>query len=337
MEDKVLFLTHEQFSHAHDTFFNGCIEHFGAQNVFDYPCVEKNHSDYIIHGHSYAWWCINDIGHITSLSLEQWAHEINNGVIKYIVASSRGSGIENLKLLIPLITDSALKKACFIFLEEEEDAGFEVHRWCIEHLKPVYDKIDIHYKVDYIKGRVASYNKILPFYLSAPTGKILHEIGSVKPFDERKIDICYIAGNSHPNRLKYFDLLKSINRGNNVILFGEHKYSLHDYFNVINDSKIFISVRGNGWSNTRNVEGPSCGAALFSEKLQIEIPNDYVDGKSAIFFNESNLVSSLNEMLDSPKKLKTLAQNSIDHCLKNHTSFARAKQMVFDAKKIKRW
>lgn len=337
MKNCALFLTHEQVSHAHDTFFNGMCKVLGNNSVFDYPCVEKNHSDYRKHGHTYAWWCLNDVGHITSISLSDWASEINSGKIKYVIASNRGIGVENLKLLIPMISDDALRQTCIIFLEEEEDPGFSMHQWFVEHLKPVYDKVDIHYKVDYIKNKVCPYDKIYPFYLSAPGDKILADIGQVKPFSERTIDVCYIAGNSHKNREKYFNVLKHLGVGNNIIEFGAHKYSLKEYFNIINDSKIFISVRGNGWSNTRNVEGPFCGAALFTEQLDITIPNDYIDGVSAIFFNENTLLPRLETILKSPAKLQKLARASHDHCAQNHTSESRAKQMISLAAKVKGW
>jgi len=335
--NNALFLVHDQVSHAYDTFFDGMKLLFGNNSVFEYPCVEKYHSNYSNSGHSYGWWCYNDIKHVTSISLNDWAKEINDGKIKYIIASNRGYALENLKLLIPMLTDNAIRNTCTVFLEEEEDPGFNFHYWFIEHLKPIYEKIDIHYKVDYIRNKVGSYDNIHPFYLSAPSEKILKEIGKVKPFCERSIDVCYVAGNSHKNRERYFDILKNINVGNNVIEFGAHKYSLKEYFNIINDSKIFISVRGNGWSNTRNVEGPFCGAALFTEQLEISIPNDYINKKNAVFFNEETLLPLLNEYLSNTTKLSKLAKASHTYCMENHTSLARANQLVDLANKIKGW
>jgi hypothetical protein len=332
---KALFLTHDQVSHAHDTFFNGMMSVLGKSNVFDYPCVQKNHSDYFDEGHTYAWWCYNNLEHITSLSLDDWAKEINKKNIKYVFVSNRGYAIENLKLLIPKIKEDSFRYCTFVFLEEEEDPGFDAHRWFIEHLKPVYDRIDIHYKVDYILNKVCSYEKIYPFYLSAPYEKIIKEIKNIKPFKDRRYDVCFIAGNSHKNREKYFNILKRLKSGNNIIEFGAHKYSLNEYFNLINDSKIFISVRGNGWSNTRNVEGPICGAALFSEELEIKIPNDYINYENAIFFNENTILSLLEKYINS-SDLEILAKKSMEYCINNHTSVARAKQFIELSERIKK-
>lgn len=330
--NNILFLNHEQVCHAHDTFLNGCIELFGSEHVFEYPCYSKTHSDFQSHGHSYAWWCFNDLKHITSYSEDLWISCIKNKEIQYLVGNNRQ--IDTFISFLEKIDNESLKSIGIIFLEEEEDPGFNHHFWCLEKLKHVYHKIDIHYKVDYIENRVGNYSKIRPFYLSVPENKILKEINTVKPFAEREVDICYIVGNSHPNRQYYFNLLKEV-KGNNIIEFGTHKYNLNQYFNTINNSKIFISVRGNGWSNTRNVEGPFCGAALFTESLDITIPNDYIDGHSAIFFNNENLIEKLNFYLENPKKLNSLAKKSRIHCLNYHTSVVRAKQMVNDIKNIK--
>lgn len=333
MYNNILFLSQEQVSHAYDTFFNGCMEFFGKNNVFDSPVIMKHHTDFR-HSHSYAWWCYNDTGHILSLSLDDWAEQINMGKIKYIVGSNRE--IKNFKYLLSLINENVFKDICTIFIEEEEDPGFDVHRQCLESLKDVYNKVDIHYKVDYIKNRVGTYDKIMPFYLSCPEDKIISEIGAVKAFSKREIDICYIVGASHPNRKKYYDIIKNA-QGNNIIEYGTHNYNINEYFNTINNSKIFISVRGNGWSNTRNVEGPACGAALFSESLDIVVPFDYKDGVSAVMFNESNILEKLNEYVGNPKKLEKLAKSSVAHYKKNQSSVSRARQMTEHAAKIKGW
>src|SRR6266702_1569648 len=171
MMDKILFLGHEQVSHAYDTFFDGCINIFGIQNIFEYPILEKYHQDHIynaITGHDdiqpvYGWWCKNTIPHNIQLSLIEWSKKINNLEIKYIIGSNRS--INNFIQLLSLINNNILHQVCVIFLEEEEDKGFELHRRYVEQLRQVYNKIDIHYKVDYILKSVCSYYKIYPFYM----------------------------------------------------------------------------------------------------------------------------------------------------------------------------
>ncbi len=341
MLDKILLLSDIQVSHAYDTFVDGCITIFGKENIFEYPYTQKYHSNHTTEQHPYAWWCYNDLEHFNNLSLDSWADEINNGNIRYIVATNRETGLNNLLYIIPRLNADIFKKICIIFLEEEEDHGFELHRYYIEKLAPIYNHIDIHYRADYMTKRVCSYDKIMPFYLSGPTQKILNEIGTIKQYNEREIDICFMAGSSHPNRKRYFDILKKYKLGNNIIEFGNyvgtHTRSINEYFNIINNAKIFISCRGNGWGNTRNVEGPLCGAALFTETLDIVMPFDYKDGESAIFFNEINIIDKLNYYMNNKNLLYELAKYSNKHALEYHTSTERVKQMIAHTHKVKEW
>ena len=127
--------------------------------------------------------------------------------------------------------------------------------------------------------------------------------------------------------------------GNNI-LFCDRDNSLcglKDYFNYLNNSKIAISVRGGEYSNTRNIEGPYLGCALFTQKLEIEIVNDYVDNHSAIFFDETNLIKKLTEYINDQDKLKSLCENSRNHCLQYHTTESRASYYLNKIKNIKNW
>jgi hypothetical protein len=339
----ILFFGHKQVSHALDTFFDGCINVFGKPNVYEYPILEKHHgaSDYkSFEQHTdiqpvYGWWCRNSIPFVEEFSISEWAQKINNLEIKYVVGSNRA--IENFIELLSLIKIESIPHVCIVFIEEDHDLGFELHRNNVESLIPFWNKIDIYYKTDFVKNSICSYDKIKPFYISVRQDKILKEIGEIKSFSEREIDICYLVGASHPNRKMYYDIIKSFKFGTNIIEFGAHKYSLNQYLNIINNSKIFISVRGNELSNTRNIEGPFCGAALFTENINMELPFDYEDGKSAIFYNKNNILNLLTKYISNPKELENLADGSRKHCLNFHTSTKRAEQFLFTAKQLKGW
>lgn len=229
----ILFLGHKQVSHALDTFFDGCINIFGEPNVYEYPILEKHHGIGNYNSSEqhtdiqpvYGWWCRNSIPFVEEFSIPEWAQKINNLEIKYVVGSNRA--IENFIELLKLIKIESMLHVCVAFVEEDHDLGFELHRNNVERLMPVWDKIDIYYKTDFVRNSVCSYSKIKPFYISVPQNKVLKEIGKIKLFSERKIDVCYLVGASHPNRKMYYDLIKSFKFGNNIIEFGTHKYSLN--------------------------------------------------------------------------------------------------------------
>lgn len=343
MIDNILFLGHPQVSHALDTFFDGCLKVFGQANVYEYPILEKHHcvdnyDSFNLHTDIqpvYGWWCKNNMAFKEEFYLDEWAKKINNREIRYIVGSNRA--MDNFIELLGLIEAESLQHICVVFVEEEHDLDFELHKANVNMLMPVWDKIDIYYRMDFVRGSVCPSDKIKPFYMSAREDKILEEIGFVKPFDDREFDVCYLVGPNHPNRRMYYDIINELKVGSNLIEFGTHNYSLNQYLNVINNSKIFVSVRGNELSNTRNIEGPFCGSALFTENIGIELPFDYEDGKSAIYYDSFNVLELLTSYVLNQEKLRHLASKSRQHCLGFHTSTRRAEQLLAEAKKIKGW
>lgn len=336
---KALFLAEHQVSHTHDTLFNAIYKYLGGENTHDYPCYPKYHTNHKLPGDQYSWWCFTENKHTLSLTLENWAELINNGSVRWIFCSNRGEAPKNLFKLISMIDEKMFRDICITFIEEEHDLGFDLHRKNVEMLMPIWDKIDIYFRMDYVKESVCNYEKIIPLYLCAPTDKLNQEVNfKIKNFEEREYDVCYMVGSSHPNRKLYYEILKNnLKLGNNIIEYGNHKYSLTDYFNVINNSKIFISVRGNEYHNTRNIEGPYLGAGLFCESLPTTVPYDYQDGISCVYYNSNNIIDLLIHYLNDKDKLKSLSLNSKKHCDLYHTDFARASQFFELAKKIKGW
>ncbi len=336
---RALFLGDPTVSHTFDTFYHGMCELLGKTFVHDYPCYPKYHTNHKIPGDKYSWWCYTDNNENTlSLTLDGWADEINNGKIKYIFFTNRGSGPEHLFVLLSLIKTDVFKDICITFIEEEHDLDFSMHKSNVAKLMPFWDKIDIYYRMDFIQDKVFADKKIYPLYIGMPENKMALEVDNIKSFYNKKYDICYMVGASHPNRKKYYDILKSAELpGNNIIEYGDHKYSINNYFNIINDSKIFISVRGAEYHNTRNIEGPYLGAALFSEHLPTTVPFDYTHGESCIYFNEDNLIQQLKWHLQNLNVLNKLADNGKAHCSSYHTTLARAEQFVITATDVKGW
>ncbi|MBX3465401.1 MAG: glycosyltransferase family 1 protein [Planctomycetes bacterium] len=58
-----------------------------------------------------------------------------------------------------------------------------------------------------------------------------------------------------------------------------------DYLRRLASSRVAVSARGAGFDTLRYWEVPACGAMLLSERPTIEIPDDFEDGRSAVFFD----------------------------------------------------
>lgn len=372
MSDKVMFIGDPNPSHAIDTFFHGICEVLGEENVYEFPPEIKYHSNYTLD--PYNFWTVKNSkttsleGHIRGYQFYvdvfnnpdsgfKYIFCVNRPHLESVYSTRRYPSLYTLVQLLNDIKPERFKDIAIIFMEEEGDPFLYGHNeiyikyfqnptipqsnGSMKQYPSVFEKIDLWLKVDFIRKYVKYPEKVFPLYISAPEDKLLKMVDNkILPFEERKYDVCFISGIHHQDRIKYYDILNSQLKVGNNILFCDRDNSLcglKDYFNYLNNSKIAISVRGGEYSNTRNIEGPYLGCALFTQKLEIEIVNDYVDNHSAIFFDETNLIKKLTEYINDQDKLKSLCENSRNHCLQYHTTESRASYYLNKIKNIKNW
>jgi hypothetical protein len=107
------------------------------------------------------------------------------------------------------------------------------------------------------------------------------------------------------------------------------------YMEIIAKSWMSISCRGIGFDTYRFWEILYAGAVLVSEEPKIVIPNNFTDGKNAIFFSSSKeLCKKLDYYIGNHDVLKAIARNGREHLLKYHTPVARAKYIINELKNI---
>lgn len=372
--EKVLFLGDPSPNHGIDTFFHGLCEVFGDANVHQFPIEVKFNSDY--NYDPYNFWTVKNTPTDNQSPYVYWNHydwvrEFNNpnSEFKYIICVfqptldnwmyRRYPAVYSLCNLLRDINPDNLKNICVSFIEDSGDPEWHATKQYIDFFnnpkipnfsiygdiiystrQPILNNIDVWLKNDFNFDKNPLPDKIFPFYISAPSDKLLNAVDcKIKSFDEKEIDVLYLVGNSHPDRIKYYNILKdNLKIGNNIIHCGLTLTSnLKEYFQLINNSKIIISIRGSEPQNCRNVEGPFFGAALFSQELNYNIPNPYIHGESCIYFNETNLIEQLNYYITNKDKLKELMENSHIHCLTYHTTKSRAEQFKNLAKIKKGW
>ena len=94
-------------------------------------------------------------------------------------------------------------------------------------------------------------------------------------------------------------------------------------------SNIGLSFRGVGYDTGRYWEVPMLGKCLMAQRTPLWIPNDFVDGESALFF------SSIVEMREKFKKYYTksdewmeIARNGQKKFLKFHTPEKRVSYLL---------
>lgn len=90
-------------------------------------------------------------------------------------------------------------------------------------------------------------------------------------------------------------------------------------------SQVGINAAGAGWDCARYWEILAAGALLFTQKLEIVIPNPLIHGQHCLEFNSlDEFDSRLDELLTKPHVIPEIARAGYEHVQQFHTSSARA-------------
>jgi len=107
------------------------------------------------------------------------------------------------------------------------------------------------------------------------------------------------------------------------------RFTQDEYRARLRTSLIGLSLFGNGFDTVRYWELPAHGVMLLAERPPIEIPNNFVDGESAVFFDDlAGLEERLAYCLTHPDEALRIAQAGHLHWQKHHTTRARAADLL---------
>lgn len=178
----------------------------------------------------------------------------------------------------------------------------------------------------------------------------------------RDIDVSYVARISHPKRRQAVELLRHASgirfqggvyaeaedrqsklvsgfprfllhfKGNPVVTAAQRgtKLSPAEYYALLGRSKMALSVRGGGFDTLRYWEIVASGALLLSEQPDIEIPNNFVHGKHALFFRPdlSDLVDLVRTYASDAQACAAMAAAGHKYLLQHHTCERRAEYFL---------
>ncbi len=90
-----------------------------------------------------------------------------------------------------------------------------------------------------------------------------------------------------------------------------------------------LNLFGLGFDTVRYWELPAHGCLLFSERSPLRIPDNFVDGESAVFFDEpASFLEKLRWIIASPADAARIADAGRQHFLTHHTHAERARQLL---------
>jgi len=142
---------------------------------------------------------------------------------------------------------------------------------------------------------------------------------------ERDIPVSFVVRPTVELRLWCAELLR---RQGYTVLVGAD-IPREQFCWILNRSKIAVSVRGVAWDTFRYWEIPYQGALLLSERLPILIPDNFVDGESAVFFDgPKDMLDKIEALLGDEDRLNRIAENGRRLARQKHTSLARARYVL---------
>ena len=353
---RILYLTDSAPDYLADLLYVGLCRTLGAERVVDYPYKAVYHDP--LHRVHYV---PQILGH--SYREEEVAAELRDKQFDLAILSSpRRGAITAWESLLrcgampPLILvdgedDATLRREmfhryqCALYFKREyrlhRDAGVcdRVRRWSTWWTDTVFSQR----------------THPLPFAVSLETFPTV-------PALQRDVDVSYAARGSHPKRRQVVEMLchasgirfqggvytaaedrQSITlngfprflmklKGDPAVTAAQRgvKLSPAEYHALLGRSKMALSIRGGGFDTLRYWEIVASGTLLLSEQPDIEIPNNFVHGKHALFFRPdlSDLLELVRYYASHDVEREAIARAGHDHLLKFHTCERRAAQFL---------
>ncbi|WP_423792414.1 glycosyltransferase family protein [Methanocaldococcus indicus] len=116
----------------------------------------------------------------------------------------------------------------------------------------------------------------------------------LKNIKKKDYDVSFIATPNTKERKIIFSILTELEKEYDIKCYtNKGSLRFEDYLKIIASSKISINTYGYGVDTFRYYEIPYLKTMLLTKKPIIEIPNNFINGKSAVFYNNVNEIRDL--------------------------------------------
>lgn len=314
---KILFCTYSYPDYGLDTIFAGLCEVLGSENVFDYPTKPTLHG---AQANSFANYPLHH-NFPSPTSDELKLEMLRQGTFDVILIGCRTDSAfwngrrEHLPAENPKISDpiqSASVKIPTFLIDQSDYCSTDYVAELIKRFHALK-----YFKREYLR------NQKYPDYI-APLSFSYTPNTDVLSVDTPRSNDIFWAGRGYRNRSPYLEILTEVTKNN----FSD-KCSQSEYIQKMLSSKIGLSLKGYGNDTVRYYEIPAHGTMLFSEKLDIMIENDFVDGKTAVFFDSpEEMKEKLEYFINNPSKIERIRIAGHKWFTKFHASRSRAEQLI---------
>ncbi|CAB1073866.1 hypothetical protein D1AOALGA4SA_1980 [Olavius algarvensis Delta 1 endosymbiont] len=306
---RLLVITHDHSDYGMDTLFDGLCRVLGKQNVIEFPWKPVLHGQNQPAAHNYP--CT--FNHPAEpMTVEEIVDEIMDDRFDVILYA------DVVQLAYPQeirrIMDAARHLPVALY-----DPWDNSHTPVDIVLKYIGRKsFDICFKREMLSNVDYGPNAF-PMPFSYPAERINNRIKK-----NRKVDVFWAGKREWGLRPLYLRRIEQLlNRK-----FDE-TYDQAQYIELLQQSRLGLSFFGCGFDTVRYWEIPAHGGMLLAESPPIRIPYNFIDGESAVFFEDlPELEEKLIYYLAQPEKAARIASAGHKHYLKYHTTTARARQLL---------
>ena len=307
---RILFILNERIHYGLDIVFDGLFQLLGGDNVVDFPYKDSLHGNPPDDFRYYP--CTFDFpGH--RLTEEEIIAQLQAG--KFDVVLYGDSEEEVPRPFARQLIEAAGNTPLFLFdaLDDCANRRETLEAYLGRKCQGFFKREMLHC-VDYGP-------ETAPMPFAYPDLRVLseEEINIERPYD------FFWAGHwkSYLRRPYLEHLEKALSTDLRTV------FSPEEYNQRLTQSRIGINCFGFGFDTVRYWEIPAHGGMLLSERLPIRIPNNFEDGKHAVFFDDlGELEEKLRYYCAHPKESRRIALAGYQHLKQYHTSSARARQLL---------
>lgn len=185
-----------------------------------------------------------------------------------------------------------------------------------DRILPFFERAKVYFKREMFQGRNYPPN-VKPLQFAAVPG-------GPSPRRERVLPVFFMGNMSDPIRQDIVGVLRSMDL---PAVLG--RIPKAEYDALLSSSRMGVSAKGAGWDTYRYWEIPYSGCLLLSQRLPLTVPDNFVDGREAVFFGDTaELRKKMKALLDAPEEVRTIADAGQKASNSRHLSVHRAKAVL---------
>lgn len=317
----VLFIGSSKYDYLQDLTYSGLVKVLGRRSVVEAKTVFRYHFPL----KKYP----KDLGY-DGIDLSFLTKNTSGKFDLILVASAKPDCFELYEKLLPTLSPTV--KTVFIDGGDNPAIGGDFARLkCPELYERVHNlrPFDFIFKREYLK--MNSYaDHVFPLPFSVQTSRY-----QSIPDGPYKYDVAFWAVESDPIRTKVLDFMQSrFDCAANGTVRNQdfHNYSRKGnfYFEELKKTKISLNFRGTGWDTLRFWEIMGLKSFMISQRLQIKIPNDFIEGKEIIYCMDdlSDLDDLCHFYLKNDSLRRVIAEKANAKTMEFHTVESRANYIL---------